>query len=308
MAYTIAQLINLYNSLDAIMLSNAVMKNYGLLNTATSYIANQQLAHTYTNYATLPTAGIRSLADGVATSTVSGSTATFTLTLFNANGAWDQSFVGNDLDAFYNRQAPLYFNAVAALAEKSLIYGTNATFGNADYTGLGLHQYVTSSGTNIQVGGTSAATSIFAVRFSPYEDMDGAALVVDPLTNGGLFYVNENWTMPVNIAGSTGPFMGHTMHFNMNAGLLLPGTNNVSALRGINAASQPTVAQINSMLDNVKADSNTVIYCNRYGASVLGVLGKDGNLSMAPNEFGYSNQIYTWNGIPVVITDTITNT
>lgn len=308
MAYSIAQLINQYNSEDAIMLSNAVMKNYGLLQTATYYTANKQLAHYYTNYATLPTAGIRTLADGVAASTVSGSSATFTLTLFNANGAWDQAFVGKDLDTFYNRQAPLYFNAVAALAEKSFIYGTNATFGNTGYSGLGLHQYVTSSGTNIQAGGTASATSIFAVRFSPFEDMDGAALVVDPLTNGGLFYVNENWTQPVNIAGATGPFMGHTMHFNMNGGLLLPGTNNVSAVRGINAANQPTVAQINSMLDNVKADSNTVIYCNRYGASVLGVLGKDGNLSMAPNEFGYSNQIYTWNGIPVVITDTITNT
>lgn len=285
------------------------MKNYGLLNTATSYIANKQLAHTYTNYATLPTAGIRTLGDGVATSTVSGSTVTLTLTLFNANGAWDQAWVGRDLDTFYNRQAPLYFNSIAALAEKTLIYGTNATFGNAGYTGLGLHQYVTSSGTNIQVGGTASATSIFAVRFSPYEDMDGAALVVDPLTNGGLFYVNENWTMPVNLAGSTGGnLMGHIMHFNMNAGLLLPGTNNASAVRGINAANQPTVAQINSMLDKVRADSNTVIYCNKDGASVLGVLGKDGNLSMSPNEFGYSNQIYNWNGIPIVITDTITNT
>lgn len=309
MAYTLAQLINEYNSADAIMLSNVLMKKYGLLTAGTYYTANKQLAHTYTNYTTLPTAGVRSLADGVAASTVQGTTTTKNLTLFNANGAWDQAFVGNNLDAFYNVQAPLYYNAVAALAQKAFIYGTNATFGNAGYTGLGLHQYVTASGTNTQIGGgaTASCTSIFAVRFSPYEDMDGAAIAVDPLTNGGMFYINDNWTDPVNVAAATGSFMGHVMHFNMNACMILPGSNNVAALRGIDAANQPTVAQINSMLDTVYADSSTVIFCNRYGASVLGVLGKDGNLQMAPNEFGYSNQIYTWNGVPIVITDTITN-
>lgn len=307
MAYSINQLINEYNSEDAIMLSNTIVGRYGLLTVGTFYQANKGLAHTYTNYATLPTAGIRSLSDGVARSTVSGSTVTNDLTIFSVNGAWDQAFVGTDLDAHYNRHAPLYFNSLAKVVQKSFIYGTNASFGNTSYTGLGLHQYVTSSGTNVQVGGTSGATSIFAVRFSPFEDMDGTAIVVDPLTYGGLFYTND-WTTPIEIAGSTGPFMGYSMHFNMNGTLLLPGTDNVAALRGINSSNLPTVAQVNSMLDTVKADQNTVIFCNRYGASVLGVLGKNGNLSMAPNDFGYSNQIYTWNGIPIVLTDTITNT
>jgi len=167
MAYTLAQMINEYNSEDAIMLSSVIQGTYGLLSAGSFYTANKQLAHTYTNYSTLPTAGIRSLADGVASSTVQGTTVTQNLALFNANGAWDQAFVGKDFDVFYNTQAPLYFNAVASLAEKSMIYGTNASFGNASYTAKGLHQYVTSSGTNIQAGGTSDATSIFAIRFSP---------------------------------------------------------------------------------------------------------------------------------------------
>jgi hypothetical protein len=98
------------------------------------------------------------------------------------------------------------------------------------------------------------------------------------------------------------------MHFGMTGLMLLPGTDNIASLRGINSDNLPTVAQVNDMLNTVKADQNTVIYCNRYGASVLGILGKDGNLSMGPNEFGYSNQITMWNGVPIVITDTITNT
>ncbi len=81
MGYSITNLINQYNSAGAEMLQSSVVKNNGLLAYSTYYLANKQLAHTYTKYNTLPTAGIRSLGDGVATSTVSGSTATTNLTL-----------------------------------------------------------------------------------------------------------------------------------------------------------------------------------------------------------------------------------
>jgi hypothetical protein len=81
MGYSITNLINQYNSAGAEMLQNSVVKNNGLLAYSTYYLGNKQLAHTYTKYDTLPTAGIRSLGDGVATSTVSGSTATTNLTL-----------------------------------------------------------------------------------------------------------------------------------------------------------------------------------------------------------------------------------
>ena len=87
MGYTITNLINQYNSEDAIMLSNAIIKSHGLLAYGMYNLANKQLAHTYTRFDTLPTAGIRTLGDGVAASTVSGSTATINLSLFNANGA-----------------------------------------------------------------------------------------------------------------------------------------------------------------------------------------------------------------------------
>ena len=233
MAYSVTQLINEYNSMDAIMLSNAIVKRHGLLNVSTYYLANKQLAHTYTSYATLPTAGIKSLGDGVATSTVSGSTTTLNLTQFNVNGTWDLNFVGTDYDAHYNRHAPLYFNSIADLAQKAFIYGTNASFGNASYTGTGFHQYITTNKTTQQVknfqttGSATACTSMFAVRFSQFEDMDGAAIVVDPLTGGSLFYVNQDWYVPTRIEGSTGPYNGYFMNFGMNGAMLLPGTNNV---------------------------------------------------------------------------------
>jgi len=116
MAYSITQLINEYNSLDAIMLNNTVLKSNGIIAYGNYILANKQLAHTFTNYATLPTAGIRTLGDGIATSTVSGSTTTTNLSLIQSNGAWDKAFVGNDLDRHYNINAPLYFQAVAQLA------------------------------------------------------------------------------------------------------------------------------------------------------------------------------------------------
>lgn len=93
----------------------------------------------------------------------------------------------------------------------------------------------------------------------------------------------------------------------MNSVMLLPGTDNVAGIRGIKSGSLPTAAQIDSMLDAVKADSNTIIFANRYGKTVLGNLSKAGVLQMSPNDFGYSSLIATWNGVPIVVTDTISN-
>ena len=59
------------------------------------------------------------------------------------------------------------------------------------------------------------------------------------------------------------------------------------------------------MLDMVRADSNTVIFCNLTGKGILSRLGKSGALVMQPNEMGYTNLISTWNGVPIVVTDSI---
>lgn len=200
------------------------------------------------------------------------------------------AFVGNDLQNFFNRQAPLYFNSVAQKVQNNIIYG------NGSYTGKALITYVSQSLTMtcLQTTGSAAAcTSIYAIRFSPVQNMDGAAFVVDPLTNGGLFTVNNDWTQPIQIAGSTGPFRGYAMHFGFNGLMLLPGTNNVSAITGIKTGAIPTEQQVDEMLDKVRADQNTVIFCNLTGKGILNRLGKSGALQMAVNQFGYNNQIAT---------------
>lgn len=119
-------------------------------------------------------------------------------------------------------------------------------------------------------------------------------MIVDPLTNeNGLFGVNSNWVEPINLAGSTGPFIGYSMHFNMNGLMLLPGVNNVSGITGIKTGALPTEAQVDQMLDYVRADSNTVIFANLAGKGLLSRLGKSGALIMSPNDMGYTNQIAT---------------
>ncbi len=90
--------------------------------------------------------------------------------------------------------------------------------------------------------------------------------------------------------------------------MLFPGTNNVASITGVNAASKPTVADVDNMLAQVNADNNTVIYVNLIGQNILNQIGKDANISMTPNDFGYSNQISSWNGVPIVVTDSILNT
>lgn len=93
----------------------------------------------------------------------------------------------------------------------------------------------------------------------------------------------------------------------MDTVMTLPGVNNVSAITGIKSGSLPTEAQVDAMLDAVRADSNTVIFANLAGKGILSRLGKSGALVMGPNEMGYTNQIAMWNGVPIVITDSIRN-
>jgi ABC-type Zn uptake system ZnuABC Zn-binding protein ZnuA len=87
-----------------------------------------------------------------------------------------------------------------------------------------------------------------------------------------------------------------------NNSLILPGSNNVAAITAIvEDTSEPTAGNINTLLDAVKADGNTFIFCNRVGKRILNDIGKNEYLQMTPNEFGYSDVIASWNGVPIIL-------
>ena len=310
MAYTITNLINKYNAGSAQMISNTILKSNGLIMYGTYYEANKQLAHTYNVYTALPTAGVASLGDGVAASNVTASNTTLSLTPFNANYAWSQNYVGTDVSGFMSRQLPLYLSAVGQAQEKAYIYGTSSQ-GISAYSGTGLHQYCTANNTrvNLSTATGSIHSTIFAIRFSPMEDMDGAAIVVDPLSAGaGVWYTNDYWQDLIRVNGSTGPFSGYELQVSNNSAMILPGTNNVACISGINGSTVPTVTQIDDMLNAVKFDSNTIILVNRKTWAIINKIGKADNIQMVPNEFGYSDLLATWNGVPIIVDDNLLST
>lgn len=311
MAYTITNLINEYNSNRALILANSAIKQNGLIAYGQYIPANKGLAHTYTLFSTLPTAGIRSYGDGVAVTDVSGSTTTINTTPYQVTHQKDAAYINNwpgGPAAYFSNVTPLYLNSIFQKMEKATIYGNTASFGDASYTGTGLVQYVkTNSSTQLTALSTASAqtfTSIYAIRFSPFEYGDGAQFAVD--VSNGVYYTNPNWDQERSIAGSTGPFMGYEMMFMSNNVLVLPGTNNVAAITQIVQGTRvPTANQINAMLDSVAADSNTIILVNRVGKRILNDIGKQDYLRMQANTFGYSDVIQTWNGVPIILDENI---
>lgn len=306
---TIAQLINEIDSKGAIMINKSLMKRNGVLATAQSYLCNHHFAHKYSVWNTLPTAGIRSIYDGVANSNVTSSTTTVNMTPFATNFAQEKDLVV-DLATHYTTYAPMYFESLAQTVQKGYIYGTNASFGYTGYAGTGWHQYITTNKATQQVKNfqtTASATgcsSIFAVRYSYLPNMDGAALVTHVDNTDGAFYVNPDWIYPITITGNTGPYQGYQMYFKMNSTFIMPGTKNIAAIRGIQTGSTITTDMVDDMLDAVNAttDGSTIIYVNSLGRSKLNSL-KDGNLVISPDNFGYDIRVFSFNGIPVVVDD-----
>lgn len=308
MAYSITNLINEYNSNRSLKLANTAIKQNGFIAYGSFIPANKGLAHTYTLYSTLPTAGVRTLGDGVAVSDVSGSTTTVNMTPFQVTHQRDAAYVENfpgGISNYFTTITPMYLASLFQTMQKAYIYGSKATFGVTSYVGNSLISAVSGSANSAQLQTMTTASNwtgstIFAVRFNPFEQGDGAAIAVD--VSQGVYYTNPDWAQGKVIAGSTGPFPGYQMLFMGNNSLILPGSNNVAAITAIvEDTSEPTAGNINTLLDAVKADGNTFIFCNRVGKRILNDIGKNEYLQMTPNEFGYSDVIASWNGVPIIL-------
>jgi len=115
MAYNITSLINEYNSDNALKLARTAIKANGLIAYGSYIPANKGLAHTYTLYSTLPTAGIRTLGDGIAVSDVSGSTTAINMSPFQVTHQRDAAYVENypgGVDNYFTNMSPMYINSL----------------------------------------------------------------------------------------------------------------------------------------------------------------------------------------------------
>lgn len=203
-----------------------------------------------------------------------------------------------------------YMRSILQLLAKAMIYGDNATHGVAGAF-KGLHQ-IAKANSNVVAqlsGATGSRTSIFAVHWS-----EGETEVVMPQEQTGDVVQIElvgGGTLQAPTADTTTKArqLVYGANFWANAALCAPSKASVAAITQIDSSHKPTAAQIDLLIDAVKglADGKTFLYMNREGRRYIKEL-KNTKLSMAPGDTGYNTVVSDWDGIPVVLEESILST
>lgn len=203
-----------------------------------------------------------------------------------------------------------YMRSILQLLAKAMVYGDNATHGVAGAF-KGLHQ-IAKANSNVvaQLNGANASrTSIFAVHWS-----EGETQVVMPKeANGDIVQIElvGGGTLQAPTADTTtkARSLVYGANFWANAALCAPAKASVAAITQIDSGHKPTAGQIDLLIDAVKglADGKTFLYMNREGRRYIKEL-KNTKLSMAPGDTGYNTVVSDWDGIPVVLEESILST
>jgi len=203
-----------------------------------------------------------------------------------------------------------YMRSIMQLLAKAMIYGDDPTFG-VPGAFKGLHQ-IAKANSNVvaQLSGASGKrTSIFAVHWS-----EGETEVVMPQeANGDIVQIElvGGGTLQAPTADTTtkARSLVYGANFWTNAALCAPSKASVAAITQIDSSHKPIAAQIDLLIDAVKglADGKTFLYMNREGRRYIKEL-KNSKLSMAPGDTGYNTVVSDWDGIPVVLEESILST
>jgi hypothetical protein len=203
-----------------------------------------------------------------------------------------------------------YMRSILQLLAKAMIYGDDPTFG-VPGAFKGLHQIAKANGNVVaQLSGASGSrTSIFAVHWS-----EGETEVVMPQeANGDIVQIElvGGGTLQAPTANTTtnARQLVYGANFWTNAALCAPSKASVAAITQIDSSHKPNAGQIDLLIDAVKglADGKTFLYMNREGRRYLKEL-KNTKLSMAPGDTGYNTVVSDWDGIPVVLEESILST
>jgi hypothetical protein len=203
-----------------------------------------------------------------------------------------------------------YMRSILQLLAKAMIYGDNATHGVAGAF-KGLHQIAKANGNVVAQlsGASSSRTSIFAVHWS-----EGETEVVMPQeANGDIVQIElvggGTLQAPTADTVTNARQLVYGANFWTNAALCAPSKASVAAITQIDSSNKPNAGQIDLLIDAVKglADGNTFLYMNREGRRYLKEL-KNTKLSMAPGDTGYNTVVSDWDGIPVVLEESILST
>lgn len=149
----------------------------------------------------------------------------------------------------------------------------------------------------IDAGGTSTGNySMIAVRFVPGETIglysptafsQGTTLQTLPI-NGGNVYKNSDGVLVYGV------------RYKGLYGIQIANPNSVAAIVNIKTGAIPTEAQIDDMLDKIRAtNSNCYIFAHPTVLSLLNTY-KAKYLNLSVGESGMDRRLYNWNGVPFI--------
>jgi hypothetical protein len=203
-----------------------------------------------------------------------------------------------------------YIRSIMQKLSLAMIYGDNATFGVAGAF-KGFHQIAKANSKVVaQLGaGSGSRTSMFAVHWAENETQ--LVLPQEQDTNIVQLELVGGGTLQTPTANTTTKArdLVYSANFWTNAALQAGSNFSVAAITQIGSSNKPTAIQIDALVDAVKgmADGKTFIYVNRESRRYLKAL-KDSKLNLLAGDRDYNTIVAEWDGIPVVLDDTILST
>lgn len=186
-------------------------------------------------------------------------------------------------DKYFAKKTPKALRKLGVDAEKSIIYKN-------------MRQYAIDNNSLISAGAKGGCWSILAVRFvsgettglySPGGFKQGGLLNVNAINSGGL-YENEQGVL------------GYGVRYKGYFGMQIANPNTVAALVNVSVQNKPTAVMVDNLLDMVRAQKGTYLFCHRKVLSVLAEVGKGAAFQMSPGDSNVDRRIAEWNGVPIV--------
>ena len=185
---------------------------------------------------------------------------------------------------YFARKMPSVLKQTGISAERSILYDN-------------LRAYAIDKGKVLSAGSTTDTNyTMIAVRFE--EGVCGGLYSPDGFKNGAMMDTKAlNGGSLYDIGGGVN---GYGIRLKNYFGFMIAGIHNVAAIVNIKSDKVPTEAQIDDLLDLVRAQpGNTHLYCHRKVLTYLGT-HKEPALRMSTSDKNYDRRIASWNGIPII--------
>jgi len=309
---TLQELAITAGSPQQVVIGNLI-KYLGVLETAQVGFSSDHLRHEYPVAADDPTAAVRAVNGSIVPSSGREILASLTLPQIGAYASVDMNIAKKwgGIAQYLNQpnRTNAYIRSVLQKFEQSAIYGDNATFGVADGF-KGFHQIAKANSAVTQLSGTTGSrTTIFCVHYSP----DEVQFVIPEMLNSGLL-VNAELIANGALQGITtntstdARKLTYEAYYYLNGAFQAGHNYAVAAITQCDSTHKPTALQIDQMIDQVKgmADGMTFIYVNRTGRQYIRNLKSTMYVDTANT--AYNTEVASWNGIPVILTETILST